>query len=178
MFLGIKLLFLLLISPLIIAIFIYGYQNRRELKGRIVLWGFSVVSILFFLLILAGALFKKMELTKDDYYGQYIIDRDYFKGTQADWQYNSFRFEITENDSIFFHITEDENITHTYKGTVSTITPYSSARLIVHMDSPRHHILTSNPTIYREAWGFFLVFNSPKFNNMYFRQGCWKKINK
>ena len=34
----------------------------------------------------------------------------------------------------------------------------------------------SDPTIYRKVWGFFLVFNSPQFNNMYFRKGKWKEI--
>lgn len=34
----------------------------------------------------------------------------------------------------------------------------------------------SDPTIYRKVWGFFLVFNSLEFNNMYFRKGKWKEI--
>jgi hypothetical protein len=39
------------------------------------------------------------------------------------------------------------------------------------MEQPTHHIMTSNPTTYRSAWSFYLVFYSPKFNNVYFKKG-------
>ncbi len=64
----------------------------------------------------------------------------------------------------------------TYKGKISTLTPHESARLVIEMQKPTHHILTTNATIYRQVWDFFMVFNSPKFHNMYFRKGEWKKI--
>ena len=115
-------------------------------------------------------------MEKSDFYGEYIIDRDYFSGKQADWQYNNFRFEIKENDSIYFYITNGKLIKESYKGTISTVAPYQSARLKIRMDLPTHHVLNSNPTIYRESWGFYMVFNSPKFHNMYFRKGEWKEI--
>src|SRR4051812_5379886 len=41
-------------------------------------------------------------------------------------------------------------------------------KLIINMEQPTHHILTSNPTTYRSAWSFYLIFNSPKFGNMFF----------
>ena len=77
---------------------------------------------------------------------EYIINRDYFKGEQTDWQYNHFRFEITEEDSVFFYVTEKEKILKTFRGNIKTTTPYSSARLIIEMEQPTHHIFTSNPT--------------------------------
>lgn len=136
----------------------------------------SGLFLLFLLTFILKPFYEKKVLDKSDFYGNYIIYRDYFPGKQADWQYNSFRFEIKENDSIYFHFKEEQKILKTYKGNISTITPYKSARIVIKMEKPTHHILTTNPTIYREVWSFFMVFNSTKFNNMYFRKGSWKKI--
>src|SRR6478736_5691040 len=47
----------------------------------------------------------KIVLEKKNYYGQYVIDRNLFPGKQADWQYDSFRFIIKPNDSIYFYVT-------------------------------------------------------------------------
>jgi len=44
------------------------------------------------------------------------------------------------------------------------------------MTQPTIHILASNPTTYRNAWNFYLVFNSPKFGNMFFKKGKWEEI--
>jgi hypothetical protein len=45
-----------------------------------------------------------MELDKEDIYGNYVIDRDICSGKQADWQYNHYRFKITEeNKNIFLY---------------------------------------------------------------------------
>lgn len=44
------------------------------------------------------------------------------------------------------------------------------------MPKPTHHVLATNPTIYRSVWGFTLVFNSPEFDNMFFTKGNWEKL--
>jgi len=116
-------------------------------------------------------------LEKDDYYGTYVIDRAYFSGKQADWQYNHYRFEIKENDSIYFYVTDRERIVKTHTGVISTLDTYASARLVIKMNKPSHHIFTTYPTTYRSTWRFFLVFHSPKYNNMFFKKGKWKKID-
>ncbi|MBK8416976.1 MAG: hypothetical protein IPL22_22150 [Bacteroidetes bacterium] len=72
-----------------------------------------------------------------------IVNRDYFPGKQADWQYNNFRFEIKENDTIYFYVTDKEIIIKTYRA-ITTTKPYSSERLIINMEQPTHHILTNN----------------------------------
>ena len=120
----------------------------------------------------------KKELDKSDYHGEYIVNRDYFPGSQTDWQYDNFRFVIKVNDSIYFYVTDKEKILKTYRGTITTTKPYISERLIINMEQPTHHVMTSNPTTYRSAWSFYLVFNSPKFNNMFFEKGKWKPIEK
>jgi hypothetical protein len=85
--------------------------------------------------------------------------------------------KITENDSIFLYTMENEEIITINKGTISTVKPYSSERLVLKMNEPNHHITETNPTTYRKSWwNFYLVFKSKKFHNMYFRKGKWEKI--
>src|SRR5690606_36725182 len=83
---------------------------------------FIVILSVFICIILLGwitsPLREKIVLDKDDYYGSYVINRKYFGGKQADWQYNTFRFEIRPNDSIYFYVTDRERILETYKGKV------------------------------------------------------------
>lgn len=173
---GFNLFCIFILVPLTGILLIAWLLSRKLWIGRIL--GFIWLGI-FGLALLSGIvqwLTSKTELDKDDYYGEYVINRDYFKGKQTDWQYNHFRFKITDEDSIFFYVTDKEKILKTYRGTIKTTTPYSSARLIIEMEQPTHHILTSNPTTYRGAWDFYLVFRSPKFYNVFFEKGKWKPI--
>lgn len=133
------------------------------------------------LIILSGTiqtLTDKKELDKKDYYGQYIVNRNYFPGKQSDWQYNNFRFEIKRNDSIYFYVTNKDRILKTFRGAISTVKPYNSQILVINMEQPTNHIMESNPTIYRSTWDFYLVFYSSKFNNVYFKKGEWKPLDK
>lgn len=168
---------LFLIIILYIWLFFLGAKNKHRLDGKVIL-GFIAVSILAcIVLYITSILAQKPILEKADYYGEYTIDRDYFSGENANWQYNSFRFKIEKNDSIILYITDGQRIINSFSGKISTVTPYSSARLKIDMGDNYHHVFDSNPTIYRESWGnFFLVFNSPKYHNMYFRKGSWEPL--
>ena len=168
--------FIFVLLPISIILFLLWIFTKKKIFGigLLIMWG-GLISLLLLSFILRP-LWEKKILEKSDFYGEYIIDRNYFSGKQADWQYNHFRFEIKENDSIYFYVTDGEIINKTYKGKISTLAPYKSARLVIEMEKPTHQILTTNPTIYREVWDFFMVFNSPKFHNMYFRKGEWKEI--
>lgn len=175
---GFNLFFLFIIVPLTGILFVTWLLTRKKIFGMLI----GVIWLgIFGLVFLAGIiqwLTTKTELEKKDYYGQYIVNREYFPGKQADWQYNNFRFEIKENDSIYFYVTNQEQIIRRYEGTITTTQSYRSERLIINMKQPTHHIMTSFPTTYRNAWSFYLVFFSPKFNNVYFKKGKWKPLDK
>ncbi len=168
------------IFPLTIILLVLWLVTRKKIFGKVL--GYFWLSL--FGLVILGTIIRlltdKKVLEKKDYYGEYIVDLDYFSGTQANWQYENFRFEIKDNDSIYFYLTKKERILKTFRGTIKTTDPnqYSSERLIINIEQPSHHILTSNPTTYRRAWSFNLVFNSPKFNNVYFKKGQWKPLDK
>ncbi len=173
---GFNLFFIFILLPLTGILLLFWLFSRKIIIGKMlgIVWG-GVLSLILFLGIVRW-LNSKIILKKDDYYGEYIVNRNYFKGKQTDWQYNHFRFEITDKDSIFFYETEGEKILKIHQGTIHTVKPYNSARLVIYMENPIHHILASNPTTYRASWDFYLVFRSPKFYNVFFKKGKWQPI--
>ena len=170
------LFFLVILAPLSGLLLLARWGTGKNIFGKIVGYLWIGVITLSIQATIIGLITDKKKLDINDYYGEYIVNRDYFPGKQADWQYNNFRFEIKENDSIYFYVTDKEIIIKTYRGAITTTKPYSSERLIINMEQPTHHILTNNPTTYRSIWSFYLVFYSPKFNNVYFKKGKWKPL--
>lgn len=150
--------------------------TRNRLFAYLVLAVWLLVLGTIFCIRIIHFLTDKTVLKKKDFYGTYVIDRNYFPGKQSDWQYDHFRFEIKENDSIYFYVTEHEKILKTYKGVIRTPMGYKSERLNIVMDEPTHHIMAENPSIYRSAWSFYLVFHSSKFSNVFFKKGEWEEL--
>lgn len=175
---GFNLFFVFILVPLTAILLLIWLFSGKKLFGKTlgVIW-LGIFGLIFFSMSI-NWLTSKTELKKKDYYGQYIVNRDFFSGKQADWQYENFRFEIKDNDSIYFYVTNREKILKTYRGTITTTESYSSERLIINMEQPTNHILSSNPTTYRGTWSFILVFYSPKFSNVYFKKGEWEPLEK
>lgn len=173
---GFNLGMMFIIFPLLAILLIMWIVSRKKIFATSI--ATIVVGILAFVCVISilRMIISKKEIDKDDYYGSYIIDRSFFKGKQADWQYEHYRFEIKENDSIYFYCTDKYNITKTYTGSVSTVKPHNSERLVLSMAKPPHHIVEENPTTYRSEWDFYLVFHSRKFGNMFFKKGDWESL--
>ena len=171
--------FLLLCVLLIFTIvfFAIGYITKKYIFAQavVVAWAFIILLGVFSFLVRPFS--QKKVLDPNDFYGTYIIDRTYFKGKQADWQYNHYRFEIKENNIVYFYETNGAEIVKIYKGTATFIETYPSARLAIYMEPSSYHITKTAPTVYRDIWNFILVFNSDKFSNMYFKKGTWQALN-
>ncbi len=151
---------------------------KKKIFGKIIigLWLFYIS--IPFLMILISIFTDKKEIEKDDIYGTYVINRDKCAGKQADWQYNHYRFEIKEDNTIIFYITDGKKIIKEIKGTVEVkeyFTP--SPHLKINFAEPRFHVIKDNPTLYREVWSFYYVFCSEKYGNMFFSKGNWKSID-
>lgn len=175
---GFNLFFVFILVPLLGILLLYWVITGNKILGKtLAIIGLGILGLFLFTWTF-NILKSKKELDKNDYYGEYIVNRNYFPGIQADWQYNNFRFEIKDNDSIYFYVTDKEKILKTYSGTITTTKPYNSERLIINMEQPTHHIMKSNPITYRSAWSFYLVFHSSKFNNVFFKKGEWKPLDK
>lgn len=170
------LVLILLFIPTLLLLLIWLFTKK---KIFIKITGFIWLGFLGLILLMCmvSIFTTKKEITKDDIYGEYIIDRNKCSGKQADWQYNHYRFKITEDNKIYFYITENEKVIKTITGTVEIKEYYTpSPRLKINFDEPRFHILKENPTLYREIWTFYYVFYSDKFGNMFFTKGKWKSI--
>ena len=173
---GFNLFVAFILPPLTFLLLIGWGTTQRKIFGQLLgaLWlvpiGLIAVSTIVELLL------APRKLQKEDYYDWYVIDRRYFPGRQADWQYNSLRFRITPSDSIYFYLTDKARILRVYRGQISTTTAYVSARLVLAMVQPTYHVVADNPTTYRSASGFRLVFHSQKFNDVYFKKGEWKPL--
>lgn len=165
-----------IIFPLLAILLILWMISREKFFAKSI--ATIIIGICAFVCIVSvlHMIFSIKELDKDDYYGKYIIDRSFFKGKQADWQYEHYRFEIKENDSVYFYCTDKYNIKKTFKGHISTVKPYNSERLILTMNEPSHHVVKENPSTYRGIWDFYMVLHSEKFGNMFFRKGDWEPL--
>ena len=175
------LLFLLLIGLIIFSVarIIYAATindwsiAKNHAKG----WGFAIgIIICFALLVSILRVFNtKMEVTKDDIYGEYIIDRNMFKGVQADWQYNRYRFKVAEDDILSFYLIDGKTILDSVKINVSFVSRRSDRVKLEQLNI--HHILSTNPTLHRDIWDFYYSFYSEKYGNMYFKKGDWKPLS-
>jgi hypothetical protein len=142
---GFNLFFVFILLPLTALLLLTWALTRKKVFGKAI--GILWVSIfaLPILAMLTRPLSKKKVLKQEDYYGGYVIDRRYFPGKHADWQYHNFHFIIKPNDSIYFHSTPADGPARVYPGTISTMAPYGSARLVLHMAAPTHHVLATDP---------------------------------
>ena len=60
------------------------------------------------------------------------------------------------------------NIKSVHKGEVQFVDSYVSPHLRILNLRPNHQVLESEPLLVREKWGFYYVFKSQKFGNMFF----------
>lgn len=167
---GANFVFLYVFVPILVILILYSILTGSRFLGKAIVLMIAGAFCLSLLSLFIQWVTAPKILKKEDYYGTYHIKRNLFPGEQSDWQYNTYNFEIKSNDSIYFKILTDNRVSKIYRGKIKTITPYSSARLKLCMDFPTHHILDSDPAIYRNAWGFYLVFYSPKYNNVFFEK--------
>ena len=162
--------------PLTGLLLLLWLLTRKEAFGRLLLLMWTGIIALVFLISTMSLFLGKKEISKNDVYGEYVIDRSHFPGKQADWQYNHFRFKITERDSIYFYETDGKRIVRTHRGTVSFLEQYSRPRLVIRMDQPGHHVIQYDPTLYRTTWSFYYVFRSPRFYNVFFEKEKWEPL--
>ena len=171
-------LLLILIVPLTFLLLIIWLFTKKKIFGQIAggIWVFLFSLIALFCIL---SLFTtKMKLDKDEIYGEYVINKNKCPGKQANWQYDHYRFKITEDNKIYFYITEKEKIVKTLIGTVEIREYYTTGpRIKINFDEPKFHIVKDNPTLYREIWTFYYVFQSEKFGNMFFTKGDWESID-
>ena len=175
MILFVLLAILIIVVPINVVFVIIGLISKKPIFHKI---GCGI-SILPFLLLLLLYFYRfcfheKMTVDEDDIYGTYVINTKKCPGKQADWQYKHFRFEIKKDDCLYFYIYDDAgDLKKTIKKPIIFNTGYTSSQIDMQPKENDFHILKNNPTLYREVWSFYYVFESQKFGNMFFSKKKW-----
>ena len=167
---GFNFLVIFVIMPLTTNLTITWIITRKAVFGKMLGLMWAGIFVLIALIALLQIFTTKMQVTKPQIYGKYIIDRSKFPGKQADWQYDNFKLEITKDNILHFSykVSEDEFTTDSMP--VKFLEQYYSDRLVIGKDTTRHHIIVDNPTLYRNVWNFYYVFKSKKFGNVFFKK--------
>lgn len=175
---GFNLLFIFVLAPLTLVFLVTWLISRKIIVVKTLGLIWLIVFGMIFLLEIFHFFTAKKELTRDDIYDSYIINRTKYPGKQADWQYDHFRFEITKDNKFIFYKTDRGKINKCCKGTVKFLAAYKVPRVLLDVDTPGYHIINDKPTLYRTTGSFYYVFHSPKFGNVFFKKGNWKPMDK
>ena len=105
--------FIFIIWPIILIGLIGWVINSQKSLNKTTgfIW-FLLVALI--IISFARRITRKIELDREDVYGEYVIDTTHFYGPQAKWQYNHYRFEIKRNNKIVFFLTDKNKIIHSY----------------------------------------------------------------
>ncbi|MDI9310286.1 MAG: hypothetical protein QM535_08720 [Limnohabitans sp.] len=166
------------IAIIAIPFFIIGSVFKKKIIINI---GYSILLFPFFLMILVSifnTLFvDRMNLSKNEIYGEYVIDASKFAGKNADWQHEHFELNISKDDILQLYIYNDNgDIVKTITKEIEIKDQYSNARLNIYPKNTDYHILQKNPTLYRNVWSYYYVFNSSKYGNMFFVKKSWYRF--
>jgi len=173
MFLALILFLLLGFITLVLLSIYHLTKNKLFMKFSVGMW--ILIGFFFIIGIFINFLKSKTNVSKEDFYGTYIVDRNFFKGKDADWQYNHYRFEITKNDELNLYVTNKNKVLKIYKRKIEFIEGNASPHLKIINENPKF-ILEPEPALYRNSWDFYLVFKTKLYSNMFFKKGKWKPI--
>jgi len=157
------LLILFTIGLIVYSVFAKSWRPVKILGG------------VFVLIMLFGALSaikakieSPISLTKKQIIGDYRIDKNFYSGKNANWQYDHYRFTITAEDSLYFYITNKDTVIKTFKEKIK----YSSGPpdLWTIETHTNYHVIKYPPTLFRGHHKFYYVFLSDIYGNMFFRK--------
>ncbi len=117
----------------------------------------------------SDTLSRPLALRRPDIPGEYRIDRQFFPGPDADWQYAHYRFVLTRDDSLLFYVTDGTGRVHVHRGTVEFHSGEPPA-LWRYTLQPPHHVLSGSPLLVRSHTDFYYVLHSSLYQNMFFRK--------
>lgn len=161
--------FLLFFSICFLFLFLLSNNKKTHLKQ--LLYVLSFLLFLFVIILIIGKINQKKRVYPKDIPGKYKIDRSQFAGKNADWQYDHFKFEITEKDSFIFYVLNDNSkIVKTFRYKMQT---NNGGIFYIHKPDSCYHVLEKQPTLYRNRFSYYYVFESYLYGNMFFRKKKW-----
>jgi hypothetical protein len=144
--------------------FLLPKKEQLAALGFIFLQGVVLLGLLLF-----NHLSKPMVVRKDQIYGTYRVDKTKFDTAEALWQYENFEIQIGRDHILrLYQLQPNRKIIDSAVFTFSEY--FNAAHISLDLDSTRHHILSTNPTLFRKPFHFYYVFESRKFGNMFFEK--------
>lgn len=175
---GFGLFFVFGIVPLSGIILIFWLISGDNAYGKMLQFAWSGLFGLMLLSSIIRFFSTKKEVRRSDIYGEYVIDRSKFPGKQANWQYANFRFKITKNDELIFDQMDGRKIIKSDTAQVIFVEHYVSDRIRILKDPNMCHVIDKTPTLYRNIWSFYYVFETVKFGNVFFKKGKWRPLRR
>jgi hypothetical protein len=100
--------------------------------------------------------------------GNYEVDAQFYPGKNALWQKRHYRFQVRpDNTFVLFERLADSS-EKMYVGNI-TWANEATEKWSISMEND-HHIVPRHPILYRERFGFYYVFKTKKYGNMFFRK--------
>lgn len=131
---------------------------------------FLCLPILFIILAnITGRWPVLRKLSPKDIYGVYRIDRGFYPGPNADWQYEHYQFEIKVNTLTLTEI-DDDGARHQYPWELVWSDVNTRRALWSAKKAKKHHLHFESPQLFRSYGSFYYVIRSDKFGNMFFRK--------
>jgi len=164
-------IFFIIIFGISLIFLVIYYITKNKIFKRLFIgyWLFFILSYL--ILLVVGFINSPTTVDKEDIFGKYEIDKDMFKGNDANWQFQHFSFEINKNEEfVFFEYYDSGKIKSKHKGNVEFIEGYASPHLKLDHVEPKHQIVENEPLLVRNKWEFYYVFKSKKFGNVFFKK--------
>ena len=107
-------------------------------------------------------------VTKDSIVGCYQVDDRFYPGPNARWQKQLFRFEVTADNRFVLYERLADGIDKPFVGTIRWANE-SPEKWSIRMQTP-HPVAVNYPLLYRQPHGFYYVFRTKAFGNMFFRR--------
>lgn len=157
---------LLILTTIGLLIYFFATKRKIALKILFAIWGLTILVIIT--VVISNHNRTPIRLTKSEIAGVYSIDTNFFKGTNARWQYDHYKFKITKTDSFYFYVTSKDTVLKTFTGRVK----YSSGPpdMWKVQGETAYHVIKYPPTLFRGHSNFYYVFHSDNYGNMFFRK--------
>jgi hypothetical protein len=156
--------FVIIVLPYLLltggVLVIYLVKRKRAL-------GFLLVFLVCFPVALAtlGWLASPTKPSKTDIIGRYEIDRSRYPGKQADWQNATYTLEIRDTHVIV----RDARTKKIWSSSIVWFVE-PEYRWNITDTGKRHHLIAEGPAIYREPFGYYYVFHSPLYGDVFFKK--------
>ena len=153
-----------------IGFLVYFFVTKSKAAIKILCGLWAVIILLFIVATITTNLNGPIRLTKSQIIGDYRIDKKFYKGKNADWQYEHYRFTITPTDSFYFYVMNRDSVIKTFK---SKMKYYNQAPELWNLQDGStndYHVIKNKPTLYRGHNKFYYVFRSNIYGNLFFRK--------